>query len=59
MMSQKFIFNNVYIVKGGDKYIRLSRCSTARGFGTGLSLVGLTKVKARKSFLFSESSLRV
>ena len=49
MMSQKFIFNNVYIVKGGDKYIRLSRCSTARGFGTGLSLVGLTKLKTCKS----------
>ena len=35
------------------------RCNTARGFGTGLSLVGPTKVKASKSFLFSEDFLRV
>ena len=30
-------------------YSRLSRCSTARGSSTGLSLVGPTKVRAHKS----------
>ena len=34
----------------------LLRCSTARGSSTRLSLVGPTKVKARKSFLFTEGS---
>ena len=38
---------------------QLSRCSTARGSSTGLSLVGPTKVKARKSFIFPEGSLKV
>ena len=38
---------------------RLSGCNTARGSSTGLSLVGPTKVKARKSFLFTEDSLKV
>ena len=37
----------------------LSRCSTARRSSTGLSLVGRTKVKARKSFLFTEGPLKV
>ena len=40
-------------------YSQLSRCSTARGSSTGLSQVGPTKVKACKSFLFTESSLKV
>ena len=40
-------------------YSRLSRCSTARICSTKLSLVGPTKVKAHKSFLFSEDSLKV
>ena len=35
-------------------YGHLSRCSTARGSSSGFSLVGPTKVKARKSFLFTE-----
>ena len=34
-------------------------CSTARGSNTGLFLVGLNKVKARKSFLFTEESIKV
>ena len=37
----------------------LSRCSTARGSSSGLSLGGPTKVKASKSFLFTEGSLKV
>ena len=37
----------------------LSKCSTAWGFKTGLSLVGPTKVKACKSFLFTDGSLKV
>ena len=37
----------------------LLRCSTTRGPSTGLSLVGPTKVKARKSFLFTEGLLKV
>ena len=40
-------------------YSQLSRCSTARGSSTGLSFVGPTKVKAHKSFLFTEGSLKV
>ena len=32
----------------------LSRYSAARGSSTGLSILGLTKVKACKSFLFTE-----
>ena len=38
-------------------YSQLLSCSTARGSGTGLSLVGPTKVKAYKSFLFEETQL--
>ena len=34
-------------------------CSTTRGSGSGLSLRGHTKVKARKSFLFTGGSLKV
>ena len=41
------------------KYSRLSRCNTARGSSTGLSLVGPDKVKASKSFLFPEDSPEV
>ena len=37
----------------------LSRCSTARGSSSGLSLGGPTKVKAHKFFLFTEGSLKV
>ena len=37
----------------------LSRCSIARGSDFGLPLRGPTKVKARKSFLFTEGSLKV
>ena len=37
----------------------LSRCSTARGSSSGISLVGPSKVKACKFFLFTESSLLV
>ena len=37
----------------------LSRCSTARGSSSGLSQGGPTKVKARKSFLFTEFSIKV
>ena len=40
-------------------YGHLSRCSTARGSSSGFSLVGPTKVKARKSFLFTEGFLKV
>ena len=36
----------------------LPRCSTAKGSETGLSLVGPTKVKPRKSFLLTEGSLK-
>ena len=35
-------------------YCQWSRCCTAKGFNTGFSLVGPTKVKAHKSFLFTE-----
>ena len=38
---------------------RLLRSSTARGSSTRLSLVGPTKVKACKFFLFTEGSLKV
>ena len=38
---------------------RLSRCSTASGSGSRISLEGFTKVKAHKSFLFTEGSLKV
>ena len=41
------------------KFNQFSRCSTARGPSTGLSLVDPTKFKARKSFLFPEGSLKV
>ena len=34
-------------------------CSTARGSSTGLTLVGPTKIKAGKSFLFIEGFLKV
>ena len=40
-------------------FSQLSRCCTAKGSKTGLSLVGPTKVKARKSFLFTEGFLKV
>ena len=40
-------------------YNWLSRCSTARGSSTVLSLVSLTLVKACKSFLFTEGTLKV
>ena len=40
-------------------YIRLSRCGTARGSSTGFSLVGPAKVKACKSFLFTEGTPKV
>ena len=42
-----------------DIYSQLSRCSTASGSSTGLSLVGPTMVKASKTFLFTEGSLKV
>ena len=45
--------------RGHKIYSQLSRCSTARESSTGLSLVGLTNVEARKSFLFTEGSLEV
>ena len=38
---------------------QLSRCITASWSSSGLSLGGPTKVKALKSFLFTEGSLRV
>ena len=38
---------------------RLRRCSTARVSSTELFLVGPTKVKAPKSFLYTEGSLKV
>ena len=38
---------------------QLSRCSTARGHSSELSLVGSTKVKAHKSFLLTVGSLKV
>ena len=38
---------------------RLRRCSTARVSSTELFLVGPTKVKAPKSFLFTEGSIKV
>ena len=37
----------------------VSRCGTARGSISRLSLGGPTKVKARKFFLFTEGSLKV
>ena len=37
----------------------MSRCGTARGSNSWLSLGGLHKGKAGKSFLFTEGSLRV
>ena len=37
---------------------RLLRCRTARGYGSKLSLGGPTKVKPRKSFLFTEGSIK-
>ena len=37
----------------GDIDCWLSRCRTARGSGSGLSMGGPTKVKASKSFLFT------
>ena len=40
-------------------YSRLLRCGTARGSGFRLSLGGPTKVKARKSFLFTEGLHKV
>ena len=40
-------------------YNQLSRCITARGSGSGLSLGGPTKVKVHKSFLFTEGSHKV
>ena len=40
-------------------FSRLSRCCTSKGSGSGLSLGGITKVKARKSSLFTEGSLKV
>ena len=40
-------------------YSQLPRCSTAWGTDIGFSLVGPTKVKACKSFIFTESSHRV
>ena len=40
-------------------YSGLPRFITARWSNTGLSLVGTNKVKARKSFLFTEGSLKV
>ena len=43
----------------GIVYSRLPRCSTARGSDSGLSLGSPTKVKTRKSFLFTENSLKV
>ena len=38
---------------------RLSRCNTARGYCSGLSLGSPTKVEARKSYLLTEGSLKV
>ena len=38
---------------------RSLRCITARGSSSGLSLGGPTNVKAHKSFLFTECSLKV
>ena len=46
-------------IKGALINSWLSRCSTARGSDSGLSLGGPTKIKAHKSFLFAEGSLKV
>ena len=40
-------------------FSQLSRCSKARGSSSGFSLGGSTKVKACKSFLFTQGSLKV
>ena len=40
-------------------YSQLSRCSAARRSGAGSYLRGPTMVNARKSFLFTEGSLKV
>ena len=40
-------------------YSRLSRCSTAKGSSSRLSLWGPTKFKSHKSFLFTEGSFKV
>ena len=52
--NQCFMNLNVF----GYVYSRLSRCGTARGSSSGLSLGDLTKVKAHKSFIFTESWLK-
>ena len=51
---EKFRVTNFYII---NSY--LLRFSTAKGFSTGLSLVGPTEVSAYKSFLFNEGFLKV
>ena len=38
---------------------QLSRCSIARGSGSGLTLGGPTKVEAHKSSLFTEGLVNV
>ena len=51
--SQQFYTMNCYL---SVIYSQLSRCRTSRGSSTGLFYVGPTKVKAYKSFLFTEGS---
>ena len=51
IVTKRFYCNKNNVIK--VIYSRLSRSNTARGSSTGLSLVGPTKVKARKSFLFT------
>ena len=43
----------------GDYSSRLSRCSTAKGSGTGFSLLGPANFKACKSFLCTKISIVV
>ena len=53
----KFIF--LYTVPNEHIYSRLSRCSKAKGSGSRLSLVGPTKVNARKSFFSLKVPLKL
>ena len=50
-------FKNFFHSRICEKYSGLSRCCTARWSSTGFSLVSSNKVKARKSFISTESSL--
>ena len=55
-------YGHIWISKGLKEsiiYSQLSRYSKAKGSSSGLSQGGPTKVKASKSFLFTDGFLRV